>query len=219
MLLHISELLSKPECAAIREALSGVDWTDGAATAAGQARAVKSNQQADTNHPAVRGVLKKVENTLSKHEVFEAAARPAGFARLILSRYQVGMAYGAHVDAPYINNTRTDVSFTLFLSEPDSYDGGELVIDAPGHEDVVKGAAGDVVVYPSTAVHRVAPVERGERLACVGWVKSRVKSTQERMLLFELETALADLRKTGAHSEIRTRLSNVRNNLVRLFGE
>jgi PKHD-type hydroxylase len=167
----------------------------------------------------VKGAASKVIDALRGHEVFHAAAQPASFIRPTLNRYDAGMQYGDHVDAHYINSERTDLSFTLFLSAPDSYDGGELVIDNAGHEDRIKGAAGTVVLYPSTAVHRVEEVRSGSRICCIGWVKSRVRSAEQRALLFEVEKVIADLRECGTLLPVYNRLLNVRNNLLRAFGE
>lgn len=220
MLVQIANILSPEECTAIRQFLADESlWRDGKETAKGLAKSVKANQQADFKAPAVKGVLAKIELALKNNEVFRAAAQPAGFARMIISRYGTGMSYGDHVDAPYIDGQRTDLSFTVYLNDGSDYEGGELVIDNAGHEDAVKGPAGSVVLYPSSSVHRVAPVTAGERLVCVGWVKSRIRSAEHRALLFELESALADLRAQGAAPEIRNRLSNIRNNLLRLFGD
>lgn len=220
MLLQIADILRPEECAAARDALSDESlWRDGTETAKGAARAVKNNLQADAALPAVKGVLAKIEQALLDNRVFYAAAQPAAFARIVINRYATGMTYGAHVDAPYINGRRSDLSFTLFLSDPEDYEGGALVIDNAGHEDAIRGPLGSVVLYPSSAVHRVEPVTRGERVACVGWVNSRVRSAEHRAILFDLETALASLRETNAPQALRDRLYNVRNNLLRTFGE
>lgn len=216
MLLQIASVLTPAEYGAVRDAVGAEDlWKDGGATAAGAARRVKSNHQADPTAAPVKGALAKIEMALQKHPVFKSAAQPARFARLLLSRYASGMAYGDHVDAPYIENIRADLSFTLFLSDPADYEGGELVIDMSGHEDRIKLGAGDLVLYPSSAVHHVREVTSGRRLACVGWVKSRIRNSEDRSLLFELERALADI----PDGSTRLRLMNIRNNLLRRFGD
>jgi PKHD-type hydroxylase len=153
------------------------------------------------------------------HEIVSSAAQPAALARIMLNRYGEGMEYGAHVDAPYIDGVRTDLSFTLFLSAPEEYDGGELIIDSAGAEDVVKLEAGSLVLYPATSLHRVTPVTRGVRIACVGWIKSRVRSAEDRAALFDLDRIDADLRAIAAPGPLRDRLANVRNNLLRRWGE
>ena len=220
MLFQISDILQDHDCVAIKDAIADPSlWHDGKETAKGGARAAKSNRQADRSAAPAKGVAAKIEKALRANSVFCAAAQPASFGRMLINRYGVGMAYGDHVDAPYIDGKRTDLSFTVFLSDPESYDGGALIIDHAGHEDVIKGPAGSVVLYPSTAVHRVEAVTKGTRLACIGWVKSRVKSPEHRQLIFDLETALVELRDNSAPEPTINRLANVRNNLLRLFGD
>lgn len=220
MLLQIANILTAAECAAIRDALADEGlWRDGAETAKGRARAAKNNRQADRASPLVRGIAEKIEKSLRANAVLRAAAQPAAFARILISRYEAGMHYGAHVDAPYIDGQRTDLSFTLFLNEPADYDGGDLVIAGAGADDRIRLPAGAAVLYPSTSLHEVARVTRGVRLAAVGWIRSRVRLAEHRALLFELETALSDLALTGADPRIRDRLQNLRNNLLRNFGE
>ena len=216
MILQISDILTQTECATIGEVLDADSlWRDGKATAGGAAKAVKANLQADPQIPAVKGVLKKIQMAIEANTVFKAAAQPSRFARLILSRYQSSMEYGDHVDAAYIDGVRADISFTLFLSNPDDYDGGELVIDSAGSTDTIKAPAGSLVLYPSTAVHRVEAVKKGERLACVGWVESRIRSQEHRSVLFDLERTLtADI----SEKQTRLQLLNIRNNLLRIFG-
>lgn len=219
MIIQIADILSPAECEAALEALADDGlWRDGKSTAKGAARAAKNNLQADGEAAAVKGVTAKAKNALLGNDVFRAYAQPDRFARMMINRYEAGMTYGAHVDAPYIDGARADVSFTLFLSAPETYDGGDLVIDSAGHDDAVRLPQGAAVVYPSTAVHHVAPVTRGARIACFGWVRSRVRSADERAILFELERSLADLRGLEAPQALRDRLNNVRNNLLRRFG-
>ena len=220
MLLQIADILSTHECSAIKDALGDTDlWRDGKDTAKGLARAAKSNEQADRSAPVTKGAAAKIEKALRANPVFSAAAQPAAFSRIIFNRYENQMAYADHVDAAYIDGVRTDISFTVFLNDPDSYEGGALVIDNAGHEDAIKGPAGSVVIYPSTAVHRVEAVTSGQRIACIGWVKSKVKSPTQRALIFDLEMALAELRDIDAPEATLIRLGNVRNNLLRTFGD
>ncbi|WP_425408766.1 Fe2+-dependent dioxygenase [Hyphococcus sp.] len=220
MLLQIENVLSHIECEAVCAAVENPAlWRDGRKTAKGEAKSVKNNVQADTSTPAVKGATSKITDALSAHAVFQAAAQPAEIIRPTINKYSAGMHYGDHVDAAYINGRRTDLSFTLFLSDPECYQGGELVIDNAGQEDRIKGAAGSLVLYPSTAVHRVEETVSGERICCIGWVKSKIRSLENRTLLLELETALADLRQTGTPLPIYNRLLNIRNNLLRAFGD
>ena len=219
MLLQIENLIDKSMAEAILEAAQAEGfWSDGRATAMGRAREAKANEQALISGPA-KGALETLARAVLDNETVKSAAQPAALARIMLNRYGAGMEYGDHVDAPYIDGVRTDLSFTLFLSDPADYDGGELVIESAGAEDRVKLAAGSLVIYPSTSIHRVTRVERGTRIACIGWIKSRVRSAEERSLLFELDRIGADLASTGAASGLRDRLANVRNNLLRRWGE
>lgn len=219
MLLQIIDVIDAEIVDAVIEKSAATDfWIDGRATAAGRAQAAKNNQQALASGPA-KGVLDMLARRILDHETIRTAAEPAALARIMLNRYGVGMGYGAHVDAPYVDGVRTDLSFTLFLSDPETYDGGDLVIDSAGAEDVVKLPAGTLALYPSTSLHRVTEVTRGQRVACVGWIKSRVRAPEDRATLFELARLGADLRSIGAPGELRDRLANIRNNLLRRWGE
>lgn len=220
MILQISDVLDRARLDAVAAALAEPGlWRDGAETASGQARAVKRNLQADPAAPAARGALSVIERAVLAHELVQSAAQPAAVARLLLSRSEPGMGYGSHVDAPYMDGVRTDLSFTLFLSAPDAYEGGELVLEGLGAEDRVKLPAGALVLYPSTSLHRVETVRAGVRLVAVGWLKSRIRSADSRSTVFELEQALRVLRQTACPVVALDRLQNVRNNLLRLFGE
>jgi len=219
MLLQIADVLSPAGIEAVLETAAAEGfWSDGRATAQGRAREAKNNEQALASGPA-KGVLETIARLVLEHEVVRSAAQPAALARLMLNRYRAGMEYGPHVDAAYIDGVRTDLSFTLFLSDPADYDGGELVVDSAGAEDRIKPPAGVLALYPSTSLHHVAPVTRGVRVAAVGWIRSRVRSAEDRRTLFELDRIAADLAAAGAPGEIRDRLANVRNNLLRRWGE
>ena len=220
MILQIANVLDRPTLAAIRDALAKPSlWEDGGATAKGRAKAAKNNLQARLGDPAAKGVCETIAAAILANDMVRAAALPASIVRLMLNRYDEGMEYGAHVDAPYIDGVRTDLSFTLFLSEPDEYGGGALVIDSAGAEDEIRLPAGSLILYPSSFLHRVERVTRGSRLAAVGWIKSRIRSAGQRAMLFELEGALADLAAAGAPAATRDRLANLRNNLIREFGD
>lgn len=218
MLLQIEKVIDRPMVEAALEAASVPGfWSDGRATASGRAKDAKSNEQSLAAGPA-KGVLETLARAVLDNETVKSAAQPAALARIMLNRYGDGMEYGGHVDAAYIDGVRTDLSFTLFLSDPADYDGGDLVIDSAGAEDRVKLPAGSMVLYPSTSLHRVTRVERGARIACVGWIKSRIRSAEERALLFELDRIGADLGSAGTPGAIRDRLANIRNNLLRRWG-
>ena len=213
MMLHIAQCLEPGDLEAVREVAAEVDFADGRSTAGSAAERVKYNEQAEADQAA--GALRLVEQRLRASDLFARTARPAAFPRLLLSRYGPGMRYGSHVDQALIADQRTDLSFTLFLSEPDQYDGGELVIEDTSGERAWKLPAGDLLLYPSTFLHRVNEVTRGERLAVVGWVTSRIRDPGERELLFDLELAVREEWQSRGDSEQLARLSRIRNNLLR----
>ena len=217
MLIHIQDVLPPETIAALAELATaqGV-FTPGTATAAGRARRVKNNLQANSADRRVRGALKTVEAAVLKNPVFQAAARPRELVRLMLNRYDSGMGYGAHIDAPLMDGVRTDLSFTLFLSAPESYEGGHLVLEMGHGREAVKLPAGSLVLYPTRYLHQVEPVRRGSRLAAVGWVRSLVRDESRRDLLFELDQAMAELRN-GHTAEGLGQLGNVQANLLRLW--
>lgn len=216
MLIKIPNILTSIECSAVCDALKRDKlWKDGKATAAGSALEVKSNLQADPKAAAVRGSVEKIKKAISANQTFKIAAQPAEFARVMINRFDDGMAYGSHVDAAYMNGIRCDLSFTVFLTDPAAYDGGELMIETVGGELAVKGDEGSMILYPSNAIHRVEPVRSGSRIACVGWVRSRIREQEVRENLLELERILGDMPK----GPLRLRVVNVRNNLLRFFGE
>jgi PKHD-type hydroxylase len=218
MLITIADLLPQGDLEEIRAMLGAMRFEDGRLTAGWSARLVKDNEQA--REGAALSVLReRVANAILGHEVFNLAARPKALTPLIFSRYTEGRHYGSHVDNPLMNGIRTDVSFTLFLADPDSYDGGELVIESMAGEEEVKLAAGHLVAYDSTALHRVAPVTRGERLVAVGWAQSYVRDSARRELLFDLETARRNLfAQTGKTPEFDL-LAKTSANLFRMWAE
>ena len=186
-MLTIAEVLAPEDVARVRDGLGRAEFADGRRTAGGAARKVKANEQARGEAALARFVRQALERS----GPFQLYARPARWSNLLFSRYRPGDAYGAHVDEPFMaaddgGRLRTDLSFTIFLSEPDSYEGGALVIDGLDGEREVKLPAGGVVLYPTGALHRVEPVTAGERLACVGWIQSLVARADQRELLFDL---------------------------------
>jgi len=179
---------------------------------------VKNNRQA-TNDRKIETVRKLVEERILGNELFALAVRPKALASVIFSRYERGMQYGSHVDDALMQGMRTDVSFTLFLSEPDAYDGGELVIESAAGDDALKLAAGSLIAYPSTALHHVAVVTRGMRLAAVGWVRSYVRDPAYREMLFDLDTARRQMfAKDGKTAEYDL-VSKSLANLIRMWVE
>lgn len=215
MIFHLTQCLSAVDLEVIHEAIHAMPFYDGKSTAGRASLEVKHNQQADG--VAVSGILRLIEQRLRDHELFKLAARPQQFVRLMLSRYQPGMAYGTHVDEALINDQRTDISFTVFLSTSDCYQGGELVLEDSSGERSWKLEAGDVLLYPATYLHRVNTVEKGERLVVVGWLTSRLRDAGQRELLFDLELALREEFNVRGKTPQYDRLSKVRNNLLRLL--
>ena len=197
-MLTLVDVLTGEEAARIREGLADAPFRDGKLTAGPVARKVKSNAQADGSDERVRALSRESRAALERSEVFRLYARPARWSNLLFSRYGPGDAYGLHADDATMaaedgGRLRTDLSFTVFLSEPEAYEGGALIVDGLDGEREVKLPAGGVVIYPTGALHRVAPVTAGERLACVGWVQSLVRRGDERELLFDLGRVRASL--------------------------
>ena len=213
MILHLSQCLNAADLTAVQAIAATTQFHDGRATAGAAAGQVKQNQQADSAH--VIGLLRLVEERLLGNELFTKATYPKAFARLMLSRYLPGMRYGTHVDEALIDGQRTDISFTLFLSSVESYQGGELVLEDSAGERAWKLDAGDVLLYPATYLHRVNEVTEGERLVVVGWITSRIRAADRRELMFELEQSLREEFTSRGKTAQYDRLARLRNNLLR----
>lgn len=219
-MLTIADILPSEDVARIREGLAPAPFKDGKATAGATARTVKANTQADAADPRVKALGLFVRSALERHELFGAYARPARWSDLLFSRYGPGDSYGLHVDAATMaaeggGRLRTDLSFTLFLSDPDDYEGGALLLDGLDGEREARPPAGSVVIYGTGALHRVTPVTRGERLACVGWIQSQLRRPDERELLFDLSRVQAAL----PAGDTRLLLSKSVGNLLRMWSE
>jgi PKHD-type hydroxylase len=218
MQIVIGNVLSADEIALVRETLAHANFEDGRETAGFAARMVKHNRQA-TNDGKIETVRRLVESRILGHEVFAFAVRPKALTSVMFSAYEPGMRYGSHVDDALMQGMRTDVSFTLFLSEPASYDGGELVIESASGEDAVKLKAGSLIAYPSTALHHVAEVTRGTRLAAVGWARSYIRDGARRELLFDLDTARRRMFAEHGKSAEYDLVSKSLANLLRMWVE
>lgn len=219
MIVQIGGLLPDDTVESLRRALQdeAAGFKPGAATAGWHAKAVKNNEQA-SGAGAAKAVA-AVKEALGAHSVFTAVARPKALVGLLVSRYGPGMEYGTHVDNAMMNGVRTDLSFTVFLEAPEAYDGGELVIEGNDGEQAVKLAAGAAVVYPSTSLHRVAQVTRGERLVVVGWVRSLIRRGDQREILFDLDQLIARQREGGGDRDMIDRLMKTKANLLRMWLE
>ena len=216
MFLAIENILTPAEVAAIRAEAATLSFQDGRATAGRYAREVKANDQA-TASPARDAILAKVEKTLLANDMFTLAARPRALSGLILSRYRQGQTYGLHVDDALMSGIRTDLSFTLFLSDEAHYSGGALVTEDTLEARAVRLPAGSLILYPSGTLHRVDPVTSGERLAVVGWVQSWVRNPAQREVLFDLEQALRLAHGAQGKSDLSDLLAKSRSNLLRMW--
>ena len=223
MLLHLKNLLHPSELARAR-ALLGDDapWTDGRSTAGGQALALKHNEQLAQDCAQAAELRQLVLGAVRRDPLFFSAALPRKLFNPLFNRYRVGAdRYGAHVDGAVLHSqatrewVRTDLSCTLFLADPDEYDGGELLIHDTYGSRGVKFAAGDAVLYPGTSVHEVTPVTRGARLASFFWIESMVRSDEQRRILFDLDMNLLKLRQRHGESAETIALSGVYHNLLR----
>ncbi|RDI59105.1 Fe2+-dependent dioxygenase [Microvirga subterranea] len=218
MLITIADVLSHAELQDIRSTLQAMRFEDGRTTAGWSAKLVKDNEQAREG-AALDLLRERVSKAILANEVFSLAVRPKTLTPLLFSRYGGGQHYGTHVDNPLMNGIRTDVSFTLFLADPDSYDGGELVIESVSGEDEIKLPAGHLVAYSSTSLHRVAPVTRGERLVAVGWAQSYLRDAAQRELLFDLENAKRGLFARAGKTPEFDLLAKTSANLFRMWAE
>ncbi|MBD2231673.1 Fe2+-dependent dioxygenase [Phormidium tenue] len=221
MIVCIADLLTPDEVAQIKAGLAQAAFVPGETTAGWHAKLVKQNEQA-AKQAAVEPLKAVVQNALVRNALFQAIACPRIIHSLLFSRYGVGMSYGRHTDNALMggaNFYRSDVSLTVFLSEPDDYDGGELVIEGADSEQPYKLAAGSAIVYPSTTLHWVEPVVRGDRMVAVGWVQSLVRDAARREILFDLETVKRTLfAQTGKTPEFDL-LTKTTANLLRQWAE
>jgi PKHD-type hydroxylase len=219
MQIVIGNVLSTDEVKTVCAALKRARFVDGRETAGFAARLVKNNKQAAGGDRSLETVRKLVATRILDNELFRLAVRPKTLSPLLFSRYEKAMHYGSHVDDALMHGMRTDVAFTLFLSDPASYDGGELVIESAAGEDAVKLPPGSLVAYPATTLHRVADVTRGVRLAVVGWARSFIRDAARRELLFDLDTARRELfAREGASAEFDL-ISKSLANLIRMWAE
>lgn len=218
MLLALDAILPPADVAVLAGAARALTFDDGRKTAGRFASAVKSNGQAAPT-PERDAILAQVQRAIGAHPVFRSAARPKAITPLILSRYTEGQTYGLHVDDALMQGLRTDLSFTLFLSDPATYDGGALIIEDHFEARAIKLAAGDMILYPSTTLHQVEPVTRGERLAVVGWVQSLIRDGNQREILFDLDQSVEACFAADGKSPQFDRLAKTRSNLLRMWAE
>jgi PKHD-type hydroxylase len=225
MLVTVTGVLTAQELQTVRAQLSGVFWGDGRVTAGYRSAQVKSNLQVPQSDPAAQEASGIIVRALERNATFISAALPHHVFPPLFNRYEPGMAFGDHVDnaVRQIPGTphrmRTDISATLFLSDPGQYDGGELIVNDLYGCHSVKLAAGDMVVYPAGSLHRVDPVTRGTRDAAFFWIQSMVGDDAARTLLFELDTSIRELTGHGADVASLLRLTGCYHNLLRRWAQ
>jgi PKHD-type hydroxylase len=224
MLLHIPDILDQAQVRAMRQALDQANWTDGRETVGPQGAKVKRNLQLPDASPLRAELGRVVLDALARHPLYHAATLPLRTLTPRFNRYEGGGQYGFHVDGAVMSlpdggQLRSDISCTLFLAEPEEYDGGELIISDTYGEHEVKLPAGDAIIYPSSSLHRVAPVTRGARIASFFWVQSLVRDDGKRRLLFELDTAIQTLTRTNADPQALLQLTGNYHNLLRMWAD
>ena len=225
MIHVIPDLLPPERLEQTCRALAAARWVDGRATAGVQAQRVKDNQQLDQNDPLVVQLGQWILDALGQHELFLSAALPLKVLPPRFNRYTGGGSYGAHIDNAVFSvpgspqRIRSDVSATLFLSDPDTYDGGELIVEDTWGTQQIKLPRGHLVVYPGSSLHRVAPVTRGARIASFFWTQSLVREDSQRALLFQLDRSIQALRARDAEAPELAALLGVYHNLVRRWAD
>jgi len=225
MLLHVPDVLSAEEAREMRATLGAIEWVDGRETVGEQGAQVKRNRQLPERSPAGQELGRTILRALARHPLFFSAALPLRFVPPLFNRYEGGEHYGLHVDGSVRSvpgtgeQLRTDLSCTLFLCDPDEYEGGELeVVDTYGSHEV-KLPAGDLILYPSSSLHRVHPVTHGVRISSFFWVQSMVRDDRQRTLLFELDQNIIKLRARLGECEETVVLTGHYHNLLRMWSE
>ena len=225
MLLTIPDVLTRDQVAEARDRLAGAGWVDGRVTAGYQSSRVKDNLQLPEDHPVARALGETIIVALQRNPLFISAALPLRIFPPLFNQYEGGQSFGSHVDnairqvAGTAFRIRTDLSATLFLSQPDEYEGGELAVEDTYGVHTVKLPAGHMVLYPSTSLHHVRPVTRGARIASFFWIQSLVRDDAERALLFDLDTAIQRLSAEAPDHSAAVQLTGVYHNLVRRWAE
>ncbi|HVJ52766.1 MAG TPA: Fe2+-dependent dioxygenase [Aliidongia sp.] len=225
MLLQIPDVLGPVQLSECRRILAEAEWVDGRVTAGYQATRVKNNSQLPEDHPAARQAGAIVLAALERQPLFMSAALPLKVFPPMFNRYEGGQTFGVHVDtairqvAGTPHRVRTDLSATLFLSEPGDYEGGELVVADTFGTHSVKLPAGHMILYPGSSLHEVRPVTRGARLASFFWVQSLIRTDEQRSILFELDSSIQQLARTVPDHGAVIQLTNVYHNLLRHWSE
>jgi len=225
VLVEIPQVLGSNDVGAFRAELETADWSDGRGSAGYLSHGVKNNEQLPDGHPLGVELGKRILTALETNATFVSAALPLKIVPPLFNRYAESREYGPHIDgairpvAGTPHRVRTDLSATLFLSSPDSYDGGELVVEDTAGARAIKLDAGDLVLYAGGSVHHVAPVTRGARYAAFFWIQSMVRGAAERRILFDLDRAIQSVSAAGAAQNELVRLAGVYHNLLRLWAD
>lgn len=225
MLLHIENVLTAEELAYAQNLLADAPWSDGKITAGKQSGQVKNNLQLPQTSEAGMAMAELVKSAVLRNAEFFAAALPHTVFPPLVNCYREGQNFGNHIDNairqdPYTQQwVRTDVSSTLFLNDPDEYDGGELVIEDNYGSHSVKLAAGDMIVYPATSLHHVTPVTRGQRVASFFWTQSMIASDEKRTMLFDMDRAITSIRAQYGETDESVLLTGVYHNLLRQWAD
>jgi PKHD-type hydroxylase len=226
MLICVPKVLSKADVGDFRGVMDACEWEDGRSTAGAQSAMVKNNEQLPPDSAAARQLGERIIRALTANPLFVSAAIPLRIFPPLFNRYSPGHKFGVHVDNAVRGDhltglrLRTDVSVTLFLSEPDEYDGGELVIEERYGSQSVKLSAGDLVLYPASSLHMVTPVTRGVRVASFFWLQSMIRDAHARSLIFDLDTAIQGLvGRIGRDDPETVKLTGIYHNLIRYWAE
>jgi PKHD-type hydroxylase len=225
MLISVPNVLTVEQLAKAREAMANADWVDGKVTAGHQSAKAKDNLQIPEGHPAAQQIGEMILSALGNNPLFLAAALPQRIFPPLFNRYSGGQSFGTHVDNAIrrVSGTpvciRTDISATLFLAEPDEYDGGELCVEDMYGVQKVKLPAGHLVLYPATSLHRVRPVTRGVRVCSFFWIQSMIRDDGRRSILFDLDLAIQRLNRESPDHPVAIQLTGVYHNLLRQWAE
>ena len=226
MMLHIPEVLTKAEVADLRRLIDAGDWVDGNVTSGTQSALAKRNEQLPEAAPEARAAGERILDALSRNPLFVTAALPQTVFPPLFNRYGGGQTFGLHVDNAVRQSRdgavriRSDLSATLFLTEPDDYEGGELLVEDNYGVHEVKLPAGDMILYPASSLHQVSAVTRGARISSFFWIQSMVREDAQRSLLFQMDIAIQQLAgKVGAGAPELVSLTGAYHNLLRMWGD
>jgi PKHD-type hydroxylase len=225
MLLHVPDVLTPEQVRDARRLLDDSDWVDGAVTAGHQSTKTKHNMQMPEEHPVARQLSDIILRALHANPLFISAALPLKVFPPLFNRYAGGHSFGTHVDnairqvAGTPHRVRTDLSATLFLTEPEEYDGGELSVEDTYGVQQIKLPAGHMILYPATSLHHVTPVTRGVRVSSFFWIQSMVRADSQRAILFDLDTAIQGLSRDVSDHPASVQLTGIYHNLLRQWAD